>query len=115
MLAGLLLIALGMLRLGSLVRYVPVGIVIGFTNGIAILIALSQVKDGLGLQIAKMPADFFSMFAVIAQHLDRVNWSAVSLTALCVAGLALWPRLWREDSRLAQLLDQPGMKRRERP
>jgi SulP family sulfate permease len=113
-LAGLLLIALGLLRLGSLVRYVPVGIVIGFTNGIAILIALSQIKDGLGLQIAKMPADFFSMIAVIGQHLSGLNPYAVLLTALCVGGLALWPRLWREDSRLAQLLDQPGMKRASR-
>lgn len=113
-LAGLLLIALGLLRLGSLVRYVPVGIVIGFTNGIAILIALSQIKDGLGLQIAKMPADFFSMIAVIGQHLSGLNPYAVLLTALCVGGLALWPRLWREDSRLSQLLDQPGMKRASR-
>jgi sulfate permease, SulP family len=113
-LAGLLLIALGLLRLGSLVRYVPVGIVIGFTNGIAILIALSQIKDGLGLQIAKMPADFFSMIAVIGQHFSSLNGYAVLLTALCVGGLALWPRLWRDDSRLSQLLDQPGMKRASR-
>ena len=113
-LAGLLLIALGLLRLGSLVRYVPVGIVIGFTNGIAILIALSQIKDALGLQIAKMPADFFSMIAVIGQHLSGLNLHAVLLAALCVGGLALWPRLWRDDSRLSQLLDQPGMKRASR-
>lgn len=113
-LAGLLLIALGLLRLGSLVRYVPVGIVIGFTNGIAILIALSQIKDALGLQIAKMPADFFSMIAVIGQHFSGLNLYAVLLAALCVGGLALWPRLWRDDSRLSQLLDQPGMKRASR-
>ena len=113
-LAGLLLIALGLLRLGSLVRYVPVGIVIGFTNGIAILIALSQIKDALGLQIAKMPADFFSMIAVIGQHFSGLNLYAVLLAALCVGGLALWPRLWRDDSRLSQMLDQPGMKRASR-
>jgi sulfate permease, SulP family len=114
MLAGLLLIALGLFKLGSLVRYVPVGIVIGFTNGIAILIALSQIKDGLGLQIAKMPADFFSMIAVIGQHIRGINPYAVLLTALCAGGLALWPRLWREDSRIAALLSQPGMKRAAR-
>jgi sulfate permease, SulP family len=113
-LAGLLLIALGLLRLGSLVRYVPVGIVIGFTNGIAILIALSQIKDALGLQIAKMPADFFSMIAVIGQHVSGLNMYAVLLAALCVGGLILWPSLWRDDSRLSQLLDQPGMKRASR-
>jgi sulfate permease, SulP family len=113
-LAGLLLITLGLLRLGSLVRYVPVGIVIGFTNGIAILIALSQIKDALGLQIARMPADFFSMIAVIGQHFSGLNLYAVLLAALCVGGLALWPRLRRDDSRLSQLLDQPGMKRASR-
>src|SRR5574343_2081441 len=50
-LAGVLMLALGALRLGALVRYIPVSIVIGFTNGIAVLIALSQLKDFLGLQI----------------------------------------------------------------
>jgi SulP family sulfate permease len=49
--AGVLLFALGLLRLGSLVRFVPVSIVIGFTNGIAVLIAVSQLKDFLGLAI----------------------------------------------------------------
>jgi SulP family sulfate permease len=53
-LAGILLFAMGALKLGGLVRYVPVSIVIGFTNGIAVLIALSQVKDLLGLSIAKI-------------------------------------------------------------
>ena len=51
MLAGVLMFVLGWLRLGALVRYIPVSIVIGFTNGIAVLIALSQLKDLFGLQI----------------------------------------------------------------
>ena len=59
-LAGCLLLALGWLRLGALVRYIPVSIVIGFTNGIAVLIAVSQVKDLLGLHIGNVPADFFA-------------------------------------------------------
>ena len=52
--AGLLLFAMGWLRLGVLVRFVPVSVVIGFTNGIAVLIGLSQLRDALGLQVAKM-------------------------------------------------------------
>ena len=63
--AGVLLFVLGLLRLGRLVRHVPVSIVVGFTNGIAVLIALSQVKDWLGLSVAKMPADFFHQMQVI--------------------------------------------------
>ncbi|MEY2953271.1 MAG: hypothetical protein RLZZ401_1358, partial [Pseudomonadota bacterium] len=70
MCAGVLLFGLGLLGLGRLVRHVPVSIVIGFTNGIAVLIALSQVKDWLGLRISKMPADFFSQLRLIGQHLD---------------------------------------------
>jgi SulP family sulfate permease len=55
-LAGVLLFAMGALRLGALVRYMPVPIIIGFTNGIAVLIALSQVRDLLGLRSTSCPA-----------------------------------------------------------
>src|SRR6218665_1261983 len=78
----------------------PVGIMIGFTNGIAVLIALSQVKDLLGLQIEKMPADFFSQVGAIAGHLHGFNPHALALGAVCVAILFLWPRLFGTGSRL---------------
>ena len=87
--AGVLLFAMGLLRLGRLVRYVPVSIVIGFTNGIAVLIAASQVKDWLGLSIAHMPADFFTQLKTIAAHLDSFNPFAFVLGTACVAGLFL--------------------------
>lgn len=58
--AGVLMVLLGLFKLGTLVRYVPVSIVVGFTNGIAVLIALSQVKDFLGLRVDKIPADFLA-------------------------------------------------------
>ena len=96
--AGVLLFALGLLRLGRLVRHVPVSIVIGFTNGIAVLIALSQVKDWLGLSVNKMPADFFHQVQVIAQNLHTFNPAAWALGSVCVAGLWLWPRLWARPS-----------------
>jgi SulP family sulfate permease len=107
-LAGLLLFAMGWLRLGNLVRYVPVSIIIGFTNGIAVLIGLSQLKDALGLQVAKMPADFFAMLATLAKAAPSYNLYAIALTLLCVGGLVLWPRLWKDDSRLLQALDVPA-------
>ncbi|HEY9065374.1 MAG TPA: SulP family inorganic anion transporter [Burkholderiaceae bacterium] len=93
-LAGLLLFALGWLRLGVLVRYIPVSIVIGFTNGIAVLIALSQVKDLLGLKIEKVPADFFAQVGALATHLSGFNPYAFAIGAACVAGLFFWPRLF---------------------
>ena len=104
--AGVLLFLLGFFKLGTLVRYVPVSVVIGFTNGIAVLIALSQLRDWLGLDIAKMPGDFFSQIAVIGRHLHTINGHAVLLGALCVAGLFVWPRLWAVDSKFRQRLDQ---------
>ena len=113
--AGVLLFGMGLLKLGRLVRYVPVSIVIGFTNGIAVLIAVSQLKDWLGLSVAKMPADFFTQLKVMAQALGSFNPYAFGLGALCVLGLVLWPRLWAERSALRQAIDQaaalPGMTR----
>src|SRR5512139_3216212 len=72
-LAGALLFAMGLLKLGALVRYVPVPIIIGFTNGIAVLIALSQVKDLLGLKIDKMPSDFFAQIQSLGAHLGTLE------------------------------------------
>jgi sulfate permease, SulP family len=91
-LAGVLLLVMGWLKLGVLVRYIPVSIVIGFTNGIAVLIGLSQLKDLLGLRIDNMPADFFSQLAALAQHIHGFNpWAFVTGLA-CLAIVVLWPK-----------------------
>jgi SulP family sulfate permease len=92
MLAGVLLFVLGWLRLGVLVRYIPIGIVIGFTNGIAVLIALSQVKDLLGLEIDKLPADFFTQIGVLARHVHTINPAALAIGLACLAIVVLWPK-----------------------
>ena len=84
-LAGLLLFAMGLLRLGALVRYIPVSIVIGFTNGIAVLIGLSQLKDLLGLQTPKMPADFFSQIDLLWAHRASFNPVAFLVGLACLA------------------------------
>ncbi|URI10855.1 SulP family inorganic anion transporter [Aquincola tertiaricarbonis] len=96
-LAGVLLFLMGLLRLGALVRYVPVNIVIGFTNGIAVLIALSQVRDLLGLKVDKLPADFFAQLHTLGAALPSFNPHALVLGLLCFGGLMLWPRLFRRD------------------
>ena len=91
--AGVLLFLLGFLKMGTLVRYAPVSIVVGFSNGIAVLIALSQFKDLLGMKIGKMPADFFSQIAAIASRVQILNSRALGLGLLCFLGLILWPKL----------------------
>ncbi|CAM3436469.1 SulP family inorganic anion transporter [Polaromonas hydrogenivorans] len=102
--AGVLLFLLGFFRLGTLVRYVPVSIVVGFTNGIAVLIALSQIKDLFGLEIPKMPADFFSQLRAIAQHIDTLNLYALGLGLACVIGLLVWPLLFDTQRRYSNAL-----------
>ncbi len=104
--AGVLLFLLGLFRLGTLVRFVPVSVVVGFTNGIAVLIALSQVRDWLGLSITKMPADFFKQIETIGQHIGSFNPYAFALGTVCVIGLFIWPRLWAVDSQFRRQIDQ---------
>ena len=91
MMAGVLLFAMGALRLGTLVRFIPVSIVIGFTTGIAIIIALSQVRDFLGLAIEKMPSNFFSQVAVLWASRDTVNWVAPVIGLACLLVIVAWP------------------------
>ncbi len=89
-LAGVLLFALGALRLGGLVRFIPVSVVIGFTNGIAVLIALSQLKDFLGLKIERMPADFLTQLRTLVEHLGSINPHAVAVGAGSLALVVIW-------------------------
>ena len=91
MMAGVLLFAMGAFRLGTLVRFIPIAIVIGFTTGIAIIIALSQVRDFLGLAVAKMPSNFFSQVAVLWAALDTVNLTAFAIGLLSIALIVIWP------------------------
>jgi len=71
LLAGVLLLAMGLARLGQLIRFIPVTVVIGFTNGIAVVIFLAQIKDFFGLQIDQVPAEFFERIKVLAAHAQR--------------------------------------------
>jgi SulP family sulfate permease len=91
MMAGVLLFAMGAFRLGNLVRFIPVSIVIGFTAGIAVIIAISQIKDLLGLAIPKAPSNFFSQLAVIGEQMHTFNWRALAIGATSLALIAFWP------------------------
>ncbi|PRC92853.1 SulP family inorganic anion transporter [Solimicrobium silvestre] len=89
--SGIIMMAMGVFKLGSLIRFIPVSIVIGFTNGIAVLIALSQMKDFFGLNIAKMPGDFFAQITVMAEQAHTVNWTALGLASASLLVIFGWP------------------------
>jgi SulP family sulfate permease len=91
MMAGVLLFAMGALRMGSLIRYIPVAIITGFTAGIAVIIGISQVRDFLGIEVEKMPANFFSQLNVIAENLETANPYAVMIGLLSLLTIVVWP------------------------
>ena len=92
MMAGVLLFAMGALRLGNLIRFIPVAVVVGFTNGIAVIIALQQVRDFLGLQLEDVPANFFSMVNAFAGAIHTVHWPAIAVGLVSLAIVAWWPK-----------------------
>jgi SulP family sulfate permease len=93
MMAGVLLVILGVTGMGAAVNYLPRPVVVGFTNGIAVLIASTQIKDLLGLRIEDVPAEFGPRMSVLATHLDTVSWAAAALAAAALAVILIMRRL----------------------
>jgi len=85
MLAGVLLVLMGITGLGAMVKYFPRPVVVGFTNGIAILIASTQIRDFFGLRMDHVPGDFFHRMQAVAQNFGTVNWTATALACICLA------------------------------
>jgi len=92
MMAGVLLVLLAVTGLGQAVKFIPRPVVLGFTNGIALLIASTQIKDFLGLQIAESPSEFFARMAVLGASLDTVNPTAALLASVSLALVVMVPR-----------------------
>ncbi|PUE13025.1 SulP family inorganic anion transporter [Limnohabitans sp. T6-20] len=93
--SGVLLFLMGLFRLGNLIRFIPVAVVIGFTNGIAVLIMLSQIKDLLGLKVTTMPADFFGIVNTLWHNLQSTNLAALLLALASLSLLIGWLRMSR--------------------
>ena len=94
LLAGLMLIAAGLMRLGTLMRYMPQPVVTGFTAGIAVTIFTSQVKDLLGLPLEKLPGEFLAKWQLYFAHVGETNPAALGLALACLA-MILALRRWR--------------------
>ena len=104
-LAGVFLLAMGIARMGQLIRFIPVTVVIGFTNGIAVVIFLAQIKDFFGLQIDNLPAEFFARIRTLAANAHTVDLPTLALASACFIFLLSYNRL---AERFALLRRAPG-------
>ena len=93
--AGAILVVMGLTGLGPAVKFIPRPITIGFTNGIAILIASTQIKDFLGLQIGAVPSEFVARMSMLAHNVSTLQWHTVALSTASLAFILLVPRLTR--------------------
>lgn len=109
LIAGILLITLGVCKMGGLVKFIPYTIVTGFTAGIAVTIATGQIGDFFGLtpdfsvpisffsrSITKMPGDFLGKVIVYANSFSTINWYSTIMALVCLAVILLWPKLTKK-------------------
>src|SRR5580698_7408272 len=95
MLAGVMLVLMGITGLGALVRYFPRPVVVGFTNGIAILIASTQIRDFLGIRMEHVPGDFFHRMAAIAENFKSLNPTAAILGIASLAVMIVCAKFFK--------------------
>ena len=93
LMAGVFLILLGVLRLGTIIKYIPYPIVVGFTSGIAVTIFTTQIKDLLGMDMAQVPSDFIEKWIAYAHNLGSIDMWSTIVGLASVAIIALMPRL----------------------
>jgi SulP family sulfate permease len=91
--AGILLVIMGVVKLGNTIKYIPYPLIIGFTTGIAVIIFSSEIKDFLGLKMGSVPADFISKWITYGQHLASVNLYALFIGFFTVLVVLLWPKI----------------------
>jgi SulP family sulfate permease len=91
--AGVLLLVMGFTGLGTAVKYIPRPVTIGFTNGIALLIASTQIKDFLGLKTPPVPSEFLLRTKILFDSLGTIRWQTVSVSAISLAIILFWPHV----------------------
>src|SRR5689334_18001757 len=95
LLAGILLVIAGFARLGSMIKFIPYPVTVGFTCGIAVLIFSTQLKDFLGLKLAQpLPADFVGKIVMCVEQISTIHPATLVLTILSVLIIVVWPRHW---------------------
>jgi SulP family sulfate permease len=97
LMAGVFLIMFGVLHLGTIIKYIPYPIVVGFTSGIALTIFTTQIKDLLGLTMESVPSDFIEKWIAYFGSMSTIDWWSAGVGICSVALIALWPRLARRS------------------
>ena len=95
LMAGVILVGMGLTGLGTAVRFIPRPVTIGFTNGVAVLIASTQIKDFLGLQIGAVPSEFVARMSLLASKITTLQWQTTALSVASLGLILLVPRLTR--------------------
>lgn len=97
LMGGVLLLLMGLFRLGTVIKFIPYPIIVGFTSGIAVTIFTTQVADIFGLDFGgeKVPGDFIEKWALYFRHFDTVNWWNTLVAVLSIVLIALTPKLMR--------------------
>jgi len=90
--AGVMLVAMGILKLGVVIKFIPYPIIVGFTSGIALTIFATQIKDLFGMSIDKVPADFISKWGVYAENIGTTNLPALIIGILTIVIIAVTPK-----------------------
>ena len=103
LLAGVFLIMFGVLHLGTIIKYIPYPIVVGFTSGIALTIFTTQIKDLFGLTMASVPSDFIEKWIAYFGAMPTIDWWSAAVGVGSVAVIALWPKMARYNSVLKKL------------
>lgn len=96
MIAGVMLVGMGLLRLGAIIKFIPYPVVVGFTSGIALTIFATQIKDLFGLEMANVPADFIHKWIAYAQSIDTINWWSALIGTLSILIIAVTPKISRK-------------------
>ena len=91
--AGIMLIIMGLARLGSVIKFIPYPLIIGFTSGIALIIFSSEVKDFLGLNMGAVPADFLDKWKSFILHSNSVNPYSVLIGISTILIILFWPKI----------------------
>jgi SulP family sulfate permease len=93
MMAGIILVGLGLAGLGGAIKFIPHPVITGFTSGIAVIIFSGVIRDVLGLQMSTLPAEFVERMRAYLEHAGEVSWPAVGVAGLSLGILMVWPRL----------------------